>query len=122
VSATARLGETGADTDVVAVMTHTGGVISTSISSSRTAGLNTGTILGTEGRIDIDDYWLAPTTFRVIARDGTEIERFDAEVEGRGMQFQALAAERVIAEGSGAPEELPIDESVAIMATLDEVR
>ena len=38
------------------------------------------------------------------------------------MQFQALAAERVIADGTGAPEELPVDESVEIMATLDEIR
>lgn len=122
ISATARLGETGADTDVVAVMTHAGGLISTSISSSRGLGLNSGHIVGTAARIDIDNYWLAPTTFRVTATDGTELELFHTEIEGRGMQFQALAAERVIADGTGVPEELPVDESVEIMATLDEIR
>jgi len=43
-------------------------------------------------------------------------------VEGRGMQYEALAAERYIAEGRLDSELEPIDETVAIMGTLDEIR
>ena len=38
------------------------------------------------------------------------------------MQFQALAAEETIAGGATDSERLPIDETVAIMETLDAVR
>ena len=38
------------------------------------------------------------------------------------MQFQALAAERLVADGAISSDVLGIDETVAIMGVLDEVR
>jgi hypothetical protein len=38
------------------------------------------------------------------------------------MQYQALAAARYLAEGRTDSDVLPIDETVAIMAALDEIR
>lgn len=122
ITARARLGETGADAEVATVFTHAGGAISTTISSSRAAGPNTAHIVGTEARLDIDRVWYSPTTLRVTTPDGTVLEEFDGSVEGRGMQFQALAAEQILAEGRRDSDELPLDESVAIMAALDAVR
>jgi predicted dehydrogenase len=122
VTARGRLGETGADTEVATIMTHAGGAISTTTSSSRAAGPNTAHVVGTEARIDIDRTWYTPTSFRVMAPDGTVVEDFVSDVPGRGMQFQALAAERNVAAGLTASPELPIDESVAIMRTMDQIR
>lgn len=124
ISATARLLETGADVEVATIMTHAGGAISTSLSSSRTVGSNTAVVLGTDARIEIDRIWYTPTSFRVIAADGTVLEEYDSEVEGRGMQYQAFAAEGAVAAGDIAGEllALPIAESVEIMGTLDEIR
>lgn len=124
ISATARLLETGADAEVATIMTHAGGAISTSLSSSRTVGPNTAVVLGTDARIEIDRIWYTPTSFRVIAADGTVLEEYDSEVEGRGMQYQAFAAEGAVAAGDIAGEllALPIAESVEIMGTLDEIR
>ena len=123
VRATGRLLETGADSEVATIMTHQDGAISTTLSSSRAAGPNTAHILGTEARIDIDRTWYAPTTFRVTTAEGTVQEEFAAEpFEGRGMFFQALAAERYVAEGRTSSDILPIDESVEIMGVLDEIR
>ena len=48
--------------------------------------------------------------------------RLDPEAGGRGMQFEALAAERLVREGNLAGDILPLAESVAIMGTLDEIR
>jgi len=122
----ARLIETGADAEVATVMTHGGGAVSTSLSSSRAAGPNAALILGTKARIDIDGVWYAPTTFRVVGPDGTVLEEFDGRLDpengGRGMQFEALAAERLVREGNLAGALLPIAETVAIMGTLDEIR
>ena len=122
ITATARLGGTGADTEVATIFTHASGAVSTTLSSSRAAGPNTAHVAGTEGRIDIDRVWYTPTSFRVTAPDGTVLEEFVSDVEGRGMQFQALAAEETIAGGATDSERLPIDETVAIMETLDAVR
>ena len=120
--ASARLGETGADTEVATIFTHASGALSTTTTSSRAAGPNTAHIVGTKGRIDIDRTWYNPTSFRVVDPDGTVRERYESHVQGRGMQYQALAAERLVAEGNLVGDLLTIDETVDIMATLDEIR
>lgn len=125
IQAAARLGETGADAEVATVMTHESGAISTSLSSSRAAGPNTATVIGTTARIEIGGAFWSPNVVRTIAADGTLIEEFDGRLgpgEGRGMQFEALAAQRLVAEGNIAGDILPIAESVRIMGTLDEIR
>ena len=122
IAAAARIGDAGSDTEVATIMTHASGALSTSISASRGAGPNTATIIGTEARIDIDSVWYSATSFRLVSPDGTVIEEFRSDIDGRGMQYQALAAERYLAEGRTDSDVLPIDETVAIMATLDEIR
>jgi len=123
VKAVGRLIETGADAEVATVMTHEGGAVSTTLSSSRAAGPNAASIIGTAARIEIDAVWYSPTTFRVILPDGTVAEEFSSgEVAGRGMEYQALAAERHVADGTLDSDLLPVAESVAIMGALDEIR
>jgi predicted dehydrogenase len=122
VTAVGRLVETGADSEVATIMTHEGGAISTSLSSSRAAGPNTASIVGTDARIDIDEVWYTPTTFRVVLPDGTVAEEYASDVAGRGMEYQAMAAERLVREGTIEGDILPIAESAAIMGTLDEIR
>lgn len=85
-------------------------------------GPNRAAIIGTEARIEIDAVWYMPTSFRVIAADGSVLESYESKVEGRGMQFQAIELERLVAEGRGPGDLLPPEESVAIMETLDEIR
>lgn len=122
IHAVGRLIETGADAEVATVMTHAGGAISTTLSSSRAAGANAATVVGTAARIEIDRVWYVPTTFRVVLPDGKVVEEYDSEVAGRGMQYQAHAAERLVRDGLLRGDLLPIAESVAIMGTLDEIR
>jgi hypothetical protein len=71
---------------------------------------------------DIDALWHTPTTFRLVAAGGAVLEEYASEFEGGGMQYEALAAERYIAAGQTDSDLLPIDETVAIMGTLDEIR
>lgn len=120
--ATAQLGATGADTDVAISVRHAAGGVSSLLTSMRGAGANAAQIVGTKGRIEIDGVFYAPTSFRVFDVDGALVEEFRTEIDGRGMQFQALYAERLIAEGRTDSDLLPIDESIAIMGTLDEIR
>lgn len=122
VTALARLSDAGSDAEVATIFVHAGGAVSTTVSSSRAAGTNTAQIVGTEARIEIDRVWYTPTSFRVVTPDNEVAEEFTGEIEGRGMQFQALAAERLVADGATSSDVQPIDETVAIMGVLDEVR
>jgi len=122
VIAAARLSETRADAEVATIFTHASGALSTTISAARSAGPNTAHVIGTDARIDIDRVWYSATSFRVTRPDGTVVEDYVSQIDGRGMQYQALAAERILAEGRTDSDILPIDETVAIMATLDEIR
>lgn len=79
-------------------------------------------IVGSEGRIEIDEVWYAPTTYTRFDADGNVVEEFDGSVTGRGMQFQAEEIERLVAAGELANDILSPSGSVEIMHTLDEIR
>jgi len=86
------------------------------------AGPNRAVIVGSEGRIEIDEVWYMPTTYTRFDGKGNVVEEFDGTVTGRGMQFQAAELERLVAAGETANEILSPAESVQIMRTLDEAR
>lgn len=122
IKATATFRDTGADAQVATIFHYPSGAMATTLSSSDSAGPNRASVVGTKGRIDIDRVWYAPTTFRVYDNENTVIETFDGAVEGRGMQFQAEEAERLIAGGMIAGQIMPPAQSVEIMQLLDDVR
>jgi predicted dehydrogenase len=90
---------------------------------SCTSGARTATracIAGTLGRIEIDGDFYAPGSFTLISRDGEE-ERFDFSTQGRGLHFQADEVARCLREGSLESSRMPLDESIAIMETMERV-
>jgi predicted dehydrogenase len=87
-----------------------------------TRGPNTAAIIGTAGRIEVDPVWYAATGFTVYDGRGEEIERFDSDVSGRGMQYQAEELERLAGLGATEGTILPPGQSVRIMEVLDEIR
>jgi hypothetical protein len=113
---------TGVDRQTAILLGYPGGQQAVLHTALDTLGPNTASIIGTEGRIDIAAVWYSPTTFTVFDGDGEVIERFEHEVVSRGMQYQAFELERLVAAGVLAGDVLAPAESVAIMATLDEVR
>jgi hypothetical protein len=54
-------------------------------------------------------------------REGT-VEEHDIPVAGHGMRFEAAEVGRCLREGRTESTLMPLDETVSIMATLDEVR
>jgi predicted dehydrogenase len=122
VQATATFKDTGADASVATLFGYSDGRIATTLSASDTRGPNRASILGTRGRIDIDAVWYTPTSFTVYDEAGEVAETYESTVTGRGMQFQAAELERLVAEGELESTLLPLDETVSIMGTVDEVR
>jgi predicted dehydrogenase len=122
VSAIAAKTATGVDRQTAILFGYADGTQAVLHTALDTHGPNTAAILGTNGRIQIDSVWYAPTTFTVFDADGHVAERFTSEVEGRGMSFQAEELERLVREGHSGGDILPPRESVRIMETLDEIR
>ena len=113
---------TGVDATTSAILQYDDGPHSVVTTSLEVAGPNRAVIVGTEARIEIDATFYAPTSFTLIARDGTKVERFVGSVEGRGMQFEAAEVMRCMRAGKLESDVLPLDETLAIMDTLDEIR
>jgi predicted dehydrogenase len=122
IQAVATFKETGADAQVATMFRYPGGQIATTYSASVTRGPNVAVILGSEGRIEVDSVWYTASGLRVYDQRGTLIEEARPAVEGRGMQFQAAEAERLVQQGRIASDVLPPQETVAIMGTLDAIR
>ncbi len=113
---------TGVDRQTAVILGYPGGeqaVIHTQLDAR---GPSTAAVVGTRARIEIDRVWYTPTSFSVLDAKDVVLERFQQEVPGRGMQFQAAELERLVAAGVTAGEVLPPEETVAIMGTLDEIR
>ncbi|BDI21537.1 Gfo/Idh/MocA family protein [Herbiconiux sp. L3-i23] len=122
VKAIAAKTATGVDRQTAMVLGHEGGRQSLLHAALDTRGPNRSVVIGTLGRVEIEEGWGVAQSFTVFDEAGEVAERFETHIDGRGMQFQALEAERLIEAGEIASPRLSPAESVAIMAVLDEVR
>jgi len=84
-------------------------------------GPNRAAIVGSDARIEIDPVFYAPGGFTLTRRDGT-VERFDEPHRGRGLRHQAVEVMECVRAGRSESEVMPLDETVTIMRTMDEVR
>ena len=123
IMSTGRLRETGADAEVSAHFRYANGASALMITASDAAGPNSASIHGTKGYFEIEGTWCAPSAFRVFDSKKVIIEDFPkAEINGRGMHFQARELERLASVGESASSVMPIAQSVAIMETMDAIR
>jgi predicted dehydrogenase len=122
IQATANFKATGADAQVATLFQYKNGACAVTLSASDCAGPNRATLIGTEGRIEIDPVWYEPSSFRVYDSKHRVTREYKSKVVGRGMQFQADEIERLILAGATAGELLPPSQTIAIMQTLDTIR
>ncbi|TDD99071.1 Gfo/Idh/MocA family protein [Jiangella asiatica] len=122
VSAAGTLLSSGLDGQTSMVLTHESGAhaMLTTTLGARTP--NRASITGTEGRIEIDDVWYAPTSFSLLRPGSSAPERFEHQRVGGGLRHQAVEVGRLLRAGATESPAMPLDESVTIMETMDEVR
>jgi predicted dehydrogenase len=77
-------------------------------------------VTGTEARVEIDADFYAPTSFRLITRSG-DVTPYTFDVVPRGLRYQAIEVARCLEEGILESPVMPLDESVSIMHTMQEV-
>lgn len=122
IQASAALTATGVDRQTAAIFNYARGAQAIIDCELDAASANRALVIGTEGWIDIEHTWYNPVPFTVHAVDGSVVERYEQPVNSRGMQFQAAELERLVAAGETAGTTLPPEETVAIMAAMDEIR
>lgn len=114
------IGETGVDEQAGMLLGYDGGeqaVLSTSI---RTSTCQLARIHGTEGMIEIPAFWRG--TRAVFRRNGDPEEIFDEPRIGSGYNHEAEEVGRCLRSGKLESSVLPLDESLAIMETMDTIR
>jgi predicted dehydrogenase len=113
---------TGVDATTSAVLQYPDGAHAVVTTSLAAASDNPAVIYGTEARLELDGWFYTPTSFRVVSRDGTVLESYQPPAGGRGMEHEALEVDRCLREGLTESPMMPLAETLAVMATMDEIR
>ncbi len=113
---------TGVDKTTSAILQYDSGAHGVVTTSLAAASDNPAAIYGTEARLELDGWFYTPTSFRVTAHDGTVLESYEPPAGGRGMEHEAIEVGRCLAEGLTESPIMPLDDTLSIMATMDEIR
>lgn len=113
---------TGVDAQTSVISDHVGGAEAVLTTTLLARSPTRAAIVGTEARIEIDPVWYQPTSFTVVSRDGQVLERYDEPRIGHGLRYQAAEVVRCLRAGETESPILPLDESLSIMRTMDEIR
>ena len=112
---------TGVDSQTSVLLGYPGGAQAALTCTLRARSPNRAAIVGTKARIEVDGVFYAPTTFSLVSTDGSTV-RYEHAHEGRGLRHQADEVARCLRDGLVESPEMPLDETVAIMETMDAVR
>jgi predicted dehydrogenase len=112
---------TGVDATTSVLLTYVSGAQSVLTTTLSALGPNRAAIVGTDARIEVDPVFYTPTGFTLTRRDGS-VERFEEPHEGHGLRHEAAELMRCLRDGRTESDVLPLDETVSIMETMDEVR
>lgn len=122
VVALGNLTSTGVDAQVSALV-RTGAahaLVSTTL-SARTP--TTATISGTVARIEVPGEFYAPAGIRVVHRDRRELLGGPWPLPHHaGLAYQAAHFAELVTDGRGESPLMPLDETLAIMQTMDQIR
>jgi predicted dehydrogenase len=121
VSSLAHLGTTGIDEQSAYVLEYEKGALAVLSSAVRTQSANDASILGTEGRIKVHSPFYRSTRI-TLSVYGKEEQIIDVPFEGNGFNYEAAEVMRGLRAGKTESDILTLDETVAIMQTLDRVR
>ncbi|WP_328447371.1 Gfo/Idh/MocA family protein [Amycolatopsis sp. NBC_00438] len=111
---------TGVDAQTSMLFGYAGGAQAVLSCTLRAVSPTTATIVGTDARIEIEGPFYAPASFTLIPREGDR-SRFEYVDEGRGLRHQADEVALRLAAGEVESPHMPLDETVSIMTTMDQV-
>jgi predicted dehydrogenase len=112
---------TGVDATTSVVLQYAGGAHAVLTTTLSAVSPTRAAIVGTEARIEIGSPFYAVPSVTVVRRDGS-VEGGDEPREGHGLRYEAAEVVRCLREGRLESDLMPLDETVSIMETLDEIR
>ena len=149
IAAQASLGQTGVDEETAVILGHSAGQLAMLSSAIRTNTPQEAIVMGTRGSIRIRSQWWRPTSMTVhTGGDEPKAERqkricipwlggramtlnlglstgcegtLEFPLEGNGYQYEAVEVMNCMRSGKLESAIMPLDESLAIMQTLDEI-
>jgi predicted dehydrogenase len=121
IQATANLGATGVDEETAIILRHARGELAVLAASLRVNTPREAHILGTKGRIRILCPWWAGTRIALQEDDGEE-QVIECPSRGGGMTHEAEVFMGLLRAGRTESPVMPLDESLAIMRTMDTIR
>jgi predicted dehydrogenase len=122
IQASAALMDGNIDESVGAIFEYSGGRQALLHSSIRTAGPVKAFILGDAGRIEMGKSFYEHSTFTAFDLEDNVLFEYEGNIEGRGMQYQALEVERCVTAGLNESPTMSLDETVQIMEVMDQIR
>ncbi len=117
IQAAAHLGETGVDEQTAMILRYEKGAMALLSCAVRTDTCHETRIYGTEGSIVIPRFWGAASA--TLEVPGKEPLRSTGDA---GYQYEAMEVMSCLRAGKKESSLMPLDESLAIMKTLDDVR
>ena len=113
---------TGVDGQTSIIMEYKSGAHAILNATNLAATPNRALIIGRDARIEIDRTYYAPTTFRVINHKDEIIDGWDKKYVGHGLREEAIEFARCLRAGEKESPMMPLDETLAVMASIDEVK
>jgi predicted dehydrogenase len=121
IASMAHLGETGVDENSAMLFGYPDGALAVLSTAIRTSTPHVAILNGTEGRITIHSRWWFPSrmTVEIFGKEAREIEM---PYTGNGYNYEADEVARCLRAGLLESDVMPLDETLAIMRTMDEIR
>ncbi len=120
VTGLAHIGDSGVDEQAAVVLGYDGGALAVLVCGVRTDTPGEASVIGTEGRIQLGRGWWHGSAMTLVR--GKEREIFEIPTEGNGFNYEADEVARCLADGKTESDVIPLDETLAIMRTMDEIR
>lgn len=117
----ANIGRTGVDDQAAFVLGYPNGALAQLTTAVRTNTPQEVTLMGSEGSIRIHPVWWRGTKL-TLTRPGQPEEVIELPIEGNGYNYEAAEAGRCLRAGELESPTIPLDETLAVMQTLDQIR
>jgi predicted dehydrogenase len=116
----AHIGQTGVDEQAAMIFGYKGGQLALLSCAVRTASPMEAHILGTDGSVRIHSAWWRTRAFTLKA--GGKEELFELPFVSTGLNYEAQEVTDCLRQGRTESAVMPLDETLAIMRTLDQIR
>ena len=111
---------TGVDGTTSILLRAAGGAHAVLTCTSAAVSPTTAAIVGTDARVEIPSRWYGPNPLHVFPRNG-EPRVIETPSTGHGLHYEADEVARCLEAGLLESPLLPLDETVAIMETMDAI-